>query len=101
MTRENLDGEVSGVAAMGFEWIQKPLGWRERYWKLLELRMRAAWRSMTWTIGFLMGTRNLADWWQVLIGLERTSQRQVVASAIEPRLRSSVVLSTKASQQVP
>ena len=25
MTRENLDGEVSGVAAMGFEWIQKPL----------------------------------------------------------------------------
>ena len=41
MTRENLDGEVSGVAAMGFEWIQKPLGWRERYWKLLELRMRA------------------------------------------------------------
>ena len=33
MTRENLDGEVSGVAAMGFEWIQKPLGWRERYWK--------------------------------------------------------------------
>ena len=30
MTRENLDGEVSGVAAMGFEWIQKPLGWRER-----------------------------------------------------------------------
>ena len=64
MTRENLDGEVSGVAAMGFEWIQKPLGWRERYWKLLELRMRAAWRLMTWTIGFLMGTRNLADWWQ-------------------------------------
>ena len=38
--------------------------------------MRAAWRSMTWTIGFLMGTRNLADWWQVLIGLERTSQQQ-------------------------
>ena len=33
MTRDNLDGEVSGVAAMGFEWIQKPLGWRERYWK--------------------------------------------------------------------
>ena len=33
MTREKLDGEVSGVAAMGFEWIQKPLGWRERYWK--------------------------------------------------------------------
>ena len=33
MTRENLDGEVSGVAAMGFEWIQKPLGLRERYWK--------------------------------------------------------------------
>ena len=32
--------------------------------------------SMTWTIGFLMGTRNLADWWQVLIGLERTSQQQ-------------------------
>ena len=76
MTREKLDGDVSGVAAMGFEWIQKPLGWRERYWKLLELRMRAAWRSMTWTIGFLMGTRNLADWWQVLIGLERTSQQQ-------------------------
>ena len=66
----------SAVAAMGFEWIQKPLGWRERYWKLLELRMRAVWRSMTWTIGFLMGTRNLADWWQVLIGLERTSQQQ-------------------------
>ena len=42
----------------------------------LELRMRAAWRLMTWTIGFLMGTRNLADWWQVLIGLERTSQQQ-------------------------
>ena len=38
--------------------------------------MRAAWRSMTWTIGFLMGTRNLADWWQVLIGLERRSQQQ-------------------------
>ena len=38
--------------------------------------MRAAWRSMTWTIGFLMGTRNLADWWQVLIGLERTFQQQ-------------------------
>ena len=33
MTRENLDGEVTGVAAMGFEWIQKPLGLRERYWK--------------------------------------------------------------------
>ena len=42
----------------------------------LELRMRAAWRLITWTIGFLMGTRNLADWWQVLIGLERTSQQQ-------------------------
>ena len=38
--------------------------------------MQAAWRLMTWTIRFLMGTRNLADWWQVLIGLERTSQQQ-------------------------
>ena len=36
--------------------------------------MRAAGRLMTWTIGFLMGTRNLADWWQVLIGLERSSR---------------------------